>query len=91
MALPIFESGICTHFLGFDQTSQVKKATAAGSNAIQDARNAYIERFGKPTFENHYAPNSVTLTWVTKDGPSAENVTIRIVRGDLHVTCALAF
>jgi hypothetical protein len=90
MALPIFESGICTHFVGLDQAYQVKKPTAAGTNAIQGARNAYIERFGKPTFENHYLPDSVTLTWVTKDG-LAQNVIIQIVRGDLHITCGLAF
>jgi hypothetical protein len=93
MALPIFESGICTHIDGLDQADQVKKPTAAGPNAIQDARNAYIERFGKPTFEHNYGPDSVTLTWVTKDGsaPVAQNIIIKIVRGDLHVTCGLAF
>ena len=93
MALPIFESGICTHVFGLDQADQVKKPTAAGPNAIQDARSAYIDRFGKPTFENHYRSDSVTLTWVTKDGSVvvAQNVIIQIVRGDLHVTCGLAF
>ncbi|KJC40026.1 hypothetical protein UP06_27955 [Bradyrhizobium sp. LTSP857] len=93
MALPIFESGICTHVDGLDQAQQVKKPTAAGPNAIQDARNAYIERFGKPTFENRYRPDSVTLTWVTKDGPVpvAQDVIIEIVRGDLHIRCGLTF
>jgi hypothetical protein len=94
MALPIFESGICTHFFGLDQAYQVKKPAAAGPNAIQDARNAYVERFGKPTFESDRSlPDSVTLTWVTKDGPTpvAQNVSIRIVGGDLHVSCGLAF
>jgi len=90
MALPIFESGICTHVFGLDQAYQVKKPTAVGPNAIQDARKVYIERFGKPTFENYYLPDSVTLTWVTKDA-LAQNVNIQIVRGDLHVTCGLAF
>jgi hypothetical protein len=90
MALPIFESGICTHVFGLDQAYQVKKPTAAGPNAIQDARKVYIERFGKPTFENYYLPDSVTLTWGTKDA-LAQNVNIQIVRGDLHVTCGLAF
>jgi hypothetical protein len=92
MALPIFESGICTHISGLDQAYQVKKPTAAGLNAIQEARNAYIERFGKPTFE-HHLPDGVTLAWVTKDGsaPVAQNVIFQIVRGDLHVTCGLAF
>ncbi len=93
MALPIFESGICTHFSGLDQVYQVKRPAVAGPNAIQEARNAYIERFGKPTFENRYRPDSVTLTWVTKGGPVpvAQNVIIQIVRGDLHVTCGLTF
>jgi hypothetical protein len=93
MALPIFESGICTHIVGLDQADQVKKPSAADPNAIQEARNAYIERFGKPTFEHHYLPDSVTLTWVTKDGsvPVAQSVIIQIVRGDLHVKCGLAF
>lgn len=93
MALPISESGICTHVDGLDQAYQVKKPRAAGPNAIQDTRNAYIERFGKPTFDNRYRPDSVTLTWVTKDGPVpvAQNVIIQIVRGDLHVRCGLTF
>jgi hypothetical protein len=93
MALPIFESGICTHVYGLDQAVQVKKPTMASLNAVQEARSAYIDRFGKPTFENHYRSDSVTLTWVTKDGssPVAQNVFIQIVRGDLHVTCGLAF
>jgi hypothetical protein len=69
MALPVFESGICTHMFGLDQAYQVKKPTAAGPNAMEDTRNAYVERFGKPTFENR-RPNSLTLTWVTKDGPA---------------------
>jgi hypothetical protein len=92
MALPAFESGICTHMFGLDQAYQVKKPTAAGPNAIEDTRNTYVERFGKPTFENR-RPDSLTLTWVVKDGPVpvAQNVTIEIVRGDLHVTCALTF
>ena len=92
MALPIFESGICTHVDGLDQAVRVERPTAAGPNAMQDARNAYIERFGETTFENHYRPDSVTLTWVTKDGfPVAQNVIIQIVQGELHVTCGLAF
>jgi len=92
MALPVFESEICTHMFGLDQAYQVKKPTAAGPNAIEDSRNTYVERFGKPTFENR-RPDSITLTWVARDGPApvAQNVTIEIVRGDLHVTCALTF
>src|SRR5215475_8980666 len=87
MASPITESGICTHFIGLDQAYQVKKPEVAGPNAIQDARSAYIERFGKPTFESNNLPDSATLTWVTKDGPVpiAQNVIVQIVRGDLHV------
>ena len=93
VALPILESGICTHVYGLDQAVQVKSPTTASPNAVQDARNAYIDRFGQPTFENHYRPDSVTLTWVTKDGsvPVAQNVFIQVVRGDLHVKCGLAF
>jgi hypothetical protein len=90
MALPIFESGICTHFFGLDQAEQVKTPVAAGPNAIQDARNAYIDRLGKPTFEDRW-PDGLTLTWVTKDGPVVQNVVIQVVQGDLHVTCALTF
>ena len=93
MALPIFESGICTHVDGLDQAYQVRKPGAAGPNAVQDARNAYVDRFGTPTFENHYRPDNITLTWVAKDGSVllAQNITIQIVRDVLHVTCGLAF
>ena len=93
VAFPVPESGICTHMIGLDQAYQVKKPMTAGPNAIQGARNAYVERFGRPTFENGYPPESIALTWVTKDNPVpvAQSVTIQVVRGNLHVTCGLAF
>jgi hypothetical protein len=79
--------------IGLDQAYQVKKPMTAGPNAIRDARNAYVERFGIPTFDNGYPPDGVTLTWVTKDNPVpvAQSVTIQVVRGNLQVTCGLAF
>jgi hypothetical protein len=93
MALPLFESGICTHAVGFEQADQVKKPKTAGPNALQDARDALIDRLGKPAIEHHRPDGGTTLTWIAKDGSAsvAQNVIIEIVQGDLHVTCGVTF
>ncbi|WP_257169812.1 hypothetical protein [Bradyrhizobium sp. SRS-191] len=91
IASSVFKSGICTHFDGFERAEQVRTPVAAGPDAVQRARHDDIERFGRPTFELQDGPGSLTLVWVAADRSSAENVTIEIVDGNLHVICALTF
>ena len=93
-AQSLLDSGVpCTHVHGLDQIDQVRKPIVAGPNAIQDTREIYIDRFGKPTFKKQ-VPDGVVLTWVTKERhsiPIVRNVIIQIVQGTLHVTCGTAF
>jgi hypothetical protein len=94
LAQPILDSGVrCTHLIGLDETYRVHKPSAAAPNAIQNVRKIYIDRFGKPTFENRL-PDGVALAWATTEGnsiPVSQNVIIQIVQGTLHVTCGTSF
>jgi hypothetical protein len=94
LAQPILDPGArCTHLIGLDEIIRVHKPMAAGPNAIQNARKIYVDRFGRPTFENQL-PDGVALTWVTTEGnsiPASQNVIIQIVQGTLRVTCGNSF
>jgi len=93
LAAPLIDSGArCTHWIGLDQTTQVRIPQAAGLNAIQDARNFFIDRFGKPTFEKQVS-NGADITWVIGGNSNAiaRSVDIQIVQGAVHVTCGTAF
>jgi len=93
LAAPLIDSDAhCTHLIGLDQITQVRMPQAAGLNAIQDARNFFIDRFGKPTFEKQVS-NGADITWVIRENSNtiARSVNIHIVRGTVHVTCGTAF